>query len=95
VTRIASNPLVAAQEEENEAIAVEKLNEQSEKQKSKWCDFKKYFQKEEDAFLETDVLEKTIVKIGALLALGFGEAGSQIIASNISGSGSVNPIIPG
>lgn len=45
--------------------------------------------------LETDVLEKTIVKIGALLALGFGEAGSQIIAQNISGGGSVNPILPG
>jgi len=26
--------------------------------------------------LETDVLEKTIINIGALLALGFGEAGS-------------------
>lgn len=45
--------------------------------------------------LETDVLERTIIKIGALLALGFGEAGSQIIAQNIKGGGSVNPILPG
>lgn len=30
--------------------------------------------------METQVLEQTIVKIGALLALGFGEAGSKIIA---------------
>jgi class 3 adenylate cyclase len=29
------------------------------------------------------------------LALGFGEAGSQIIAQNISSGGSVNPILPG
>lgn len=54
---------------------------------------KKTEKKEET--LETDVLERTIVKIGALLALGFGEAGSEIISKNISGSGSVNPVIPG
>lgn len=30
--------------------------------------------------METVVLEQTIIKIGALLALGFGEAGSKIIA---------------
>lgn len=29
---------------------------------------------------ETVVLEKLIIRIGALLALGFGEAGSEIIA---------------
>jgi len=31
-------------------------------------------------------LEKTIIKIGALLALGFGEAGSEIIAKNMEQS---------
>jgi len=40
---------------------------------------KKLHQKK-DAPMETVVLEQTIVKIGALLALGFGEAGSKIIA---------------
>lgn len=45
--------------------------------------------------METDVLEKTIVKIGALLALVFGEAGSHIIAQNIKGTGSLNPVLPG
>jgi len=30
--------------------------------------------------METAVLEETLSKIGALLALGFGEAGSKIIA---------------
>ena len=29
---------------------------------------------------ETAILEKTIIKIGSLLALCFGEAGSEIIA---------------
>jgi hypothetical protein len=44
---------------------------------------------------ETAILESTIMKIGALLALGFGEAGGEIIAKNIKKGGSVNPLIPG
>ena len=35
-------------------------------------------EKEEDLY-ETEVLERAIVKIGYLLALGFGEAGASII----------------
>lgn len=35
---------------------------------------------------ETYILESTIIKIGALLALGFGEAGSEIIAKNMNRS---------
>ena len=34
--------------------------------------------------METTMLESTLSKIGALLALGFGEAGSEIIAKNMS-----------
>jgi class 3 adenylate cyclase len=46
---------------------------------------------------ETMLLESTIVKIGALLALGFGEAGATVIANNMAEgtTGSVNPMIPG
>ena len=29
--------------------------------------------------METIILEKTIIKLGGLLALGFGEAGAEII----------------
>jgi hypothetical protein len=46
--------------------------------------------------LETELLEKNISKIGSLLSLGFGEAGSEIIASNLNNSnGEVNPMLPG
>ena len=45
--------------------------------------------------LETSILEKLIMKIGVLLAVGFGEAGSEIIAANMSSEGDVNPMIPG
>jgi len=48
-----------------------------------------------EAPYETVILEQTIIKIGALLALGFGEAGSKIIAENMGTSGDVNPMIPG
>jgi len=47
--------------------------------------------------METVVLEKTIIKIGSLLALGFGEAGAEIIGQNMRGSDSaaLNAMIPG
>lgn len=45
--------------------------------------------------METAVLEKAIVKIGHLLALGFGEAGSSIIGQNITNFGELNPMVPG
>ncbi|CAK9011869.1 unnamed protein product [Durusdinium trenchii] len=47
--------------------------------------------------METVILEKTIIKLGSLLALGFGEAGANIISHNMKGSDSagVNAILPG
>eukprot|EP00931_Biecheleriopsis_adriatica_P055292 TRINITY_DN32647_c0_g1_i2.p1 TRINITY_DN32647_c0_g1~~TRINITY_DN32647_c0_g1_i2.p1 ORF type:complete len:991 (-),score=185.92 TRINITY_DN32647_c0_g1_i2:95-2998(-) len=47
--------------------------------------------------METVVLEKTIIKIGSLLALGFGEAGAEIIGQNMRGgdSSALNAMIPG
>ena len=41
------------------------------------------------------MLEQTLIKIGGLLALGFGEAGSNIIAKNMSGGEDINPMLPG
>jgi len=42
-------------------------------------------------------LEKTIIKLGSLLALGLGEAGANIIRSNIAGDDTVmiNAMVPG
>ena len=45
--------------------------------------------------METVVLEQTLSKIGGLLAIGFGEAGSQIIAKNMSLGEGINPMLPG
>jgi len=38
---------------------------------------------------------QTFVKLAALLALGFGEAGTEVIAKNLQGKGEVDPMIPG
>lgn len=46
--------------------------------------------------LETAMLENTILKIGGLLQVGFGEAGAQIIGKNMSsGDGELNIMMPG
>merc|ERR1712232_1472013 len=46
--------------------------------------------------LETQILENTIIKLGSLLALGFGEAGSEIIGQNLEDDdGNVDAMIPG
>lgn len=89
VKKIATNPLEAAQEEENQTLAMEKLLEEEKKKKKD----KKIATKE--APYETVILESTIVKIGALLAIGFGEAGSAIISKNMEKSGEVDPMMPG
>ncbi len=41
------------------------------------------------------MLEKTLSKIGSLLALVFGEAGAEIIAKNMEKGHDVNPMLPG
>ena len=45
--------------------------------------------------METLQIENSIIKIGILLALGFGDAGSEIISTNMGSSGDVDPLIPG
>ena len=44
---------------------------------------------------ETKVIEDTIIKIGVLLALGFGEAGSAIIGSNIEKNSELDSMMTG
>jgi class 3 adenylate cyclase len=45
--------------------------------------------------METVILEKTIIKLGGLLALGFGEAGAEIIGHNMGHSAGVDAMVPG
>ncbi len=93
IKNISNNPLEAVQKGEQ----MDYLNclEEEENKKMDCC----YDQnkKKKVATLETILLEKTITKIGALLALGFGEAGSEIIAQNMKNNegGDIDPLIAG
>ena len=49
----------------------------------------------DDPQMETRILENSINKICSLLAVGFGDAGAEIIANNIRSGGDLNPMIPG
>ncbi|GFH05691.1 uncharacterized protein HaLaN_00191, partial [Haematococcus lacustris] len=51
-------------------------------------------QRQESSY-ETQILENSIQKIGALLAVGFGDAGAKVIAENIRNEGDINPMVPG
>ena len=71
IKSIARNPLEAAQIEENLAFMEDEIRNEDKSGKKK----KKKIQNNETVQYETKILESTIIKIGALLALGFGEAG--------------------
>ncbi|CAG9312300.1 unnamed protein product [Blepharisma stoltei] len=87
VQKISENPVKAAQEQEVEEVTRNMALTKSELLKEKT---------KKNANLETKILEETFIKIGALLALGFGEAGSEIIAKNVNRSGGeIDPLIPG
>jgi class 3 adenylate cyclase len=86
---IAKNPLAAATDD-IESAGVHSHIHNVEQQKTK-----KKKDESKDAEYETQILEKAIVKIGHLLAIGFGEAGSKIIADNMTDGGDLNPMMPG
>merc|ERR1719174_3362340 len=55
------------------------------------------FQRATQEPMETVILNKTIIKLGSLLALGFGQAGANIIGDNmkVADSAGVNAMVPG
>lgn len=89
IEKISKNPIEAMEENEKEDFLNNLAN-----QKEQGCCAK---EKNNTTVLETFILEKTITKIGALLALGFGEAGSKIIISNMTNidDTEINPMIRG
>ena len=49
----------------------------------------------EDAQYETRILENAFIKISSLLAIGFGDAGAEIIGENMKSGGNINAMVPG
>jgi len=93
IKNISNNPIEAMQENEKDEY-VKKMIINTENKTNCLCFSSKKKKIEEN--LETTILDKTISKIGALLAIGFGEAGSKIISKILQqNSDEVNPMIDG
>lgn len=86
VRKISRNPLQASELVEQELDYKENLEKNDRGAWEEYMEANEY---------EPAVLEKIIVKIGTLLAIGFGEAGSDIIAINMKRSGTVDPMMEG
>eukprot|EP00931_Biecheleriopsis_adriatica_P005049 TRINITY_DN106612_c0_g1_i1.p1 TRINITY_DN106612_c0_g1~~TRINITY_DN106612_c0_g1_i1.p1 ORF type:complete len:950 (+),score=237.21 TRINITY_DN106612_c0_g1_i1:43-2892(+) len=90
VETIRANPL-AAMKVADEEFKVEEINraKAAKQEKTKVQALKEAIgcaAKQDGAeIMETVILEKTIIKLGSLLALGFGEAGANIIEHNMHG----------
>merc|ERR1719326_1878204 len=89
---IRDNPLKAMKmaDEETKAEEIKKAKRKKKMEEDRWEKLKGRFRSEsahhkKQEPMETVVLEKTIIKLGSLLALGFGEAGADIIAQNMHG----------
>jgi len=98
VQKIRDNPLYAMKlgdETYREKQEQEKEPNSPHRSRSKRC--KSCLKRNEKVqTLETKILENAIIKLGKLLALGFGEAGSEIIGKNMDDdSATVNAMIPG
>lgn len=106
---IASNPMSAATDEVNLAGVYSFADSDSKKQTMKLrrktmrqgnivveqVDEEMEEEVDEANLYETEILERAIVKIGYLLALGFGEAGASIIGQNMTQGGDLDPMMPG
>ena len=73
-------------------LTVKKVREVSENPLKR---FEVYDDDDDNKQKETRMLENSIAKICGLLAVGFGEAGSEVIAENMKRGGEINPMIPG
>ena len=99
VKLISNNPLQVIQEEEKneleKAIKAGKTLKEEESNNNCCCFKNKNEEPIKESNLETELLEKTISKITALLALSLGDAGTEIISKNINVTGKLNPMSSG
>lgn len=98
VEKIRANPLYAMKlgDEAYRETTSEKDDEQSGFDPMRWICRCLGGNRVKEQTLETKVLENAIVKLGKLLALGFGEAGTEIIIKNMGeDTATVNAMIPG
>ena len=95
VKKISSNPLQAIKDIEKENMikhAIESGNNDPTADEGQLVLAMKDDRKNQT---EPTILENMIIKVGTLLAVGFGEAGTELIAKNIESYGSLNVMMPG
>lgn len=90
VKSIAENPMRAKSHKSIDDLYAVLTNSNSQGCFAKICKTKK-----DETEYETQFIENTIIKIGVLLALGFGEAGSAIIGSNLAKQGDIDLMLQG
>ena len=89
VENVAKDP-INAKNVENLQTGVKAMLDQNEEQQSKEKDHH-----EEEENYEVSVIKAAIIKISALLAISFGEAGGEIIKKNITSGQDLNPRLKG
>ena len=89
VKSITSNPIHAVQMSEEEIVKQEEHEKRMAMLKGR------NYKPKKTTPLETEVLRDTLFKIGGLLAIGLGEAGSRLISENMRKGDDVNPLLPG
>jgi len=92
VQKVAKNPIKAKNWENLETgmkstISKIKKEDESSSKKKKW-------KKAEDEY-EVKIIQNAIMKISALLAIGIGEAGNEIIKENLSNYNDLDPMVKG
>lgn len=108
IKRISQNPVRAAHQEEDEQLAADELKASHHRHRHGHGHHKEHgghgsghnkkghdSAKAVASIMETIHLDMTLTRVGGLLALGFGEAGSEIIAKNISDGSEIDAIAPG
>lgn len=83
------------EEEKDKDGTIHPKDKKSKRSRRSLKSFFKFKKKKKKIQYETHVLENAIVKIGHLLALGFGEAGAQIIAENMKDGEDLDPMMEG
>ena len=89
VENVAKDP-INAKNVENLQTGVKAMLDQNEEQQSKEKDHH-----DEEENYEVSVIKAAIIKISALLAISFGEAGGEIIKKNITSGQDLNPRLKG
>lgn len=97
VEKVAKDPIKAKNLENLETgmkTTISKIKKEDDLNSSKIDGKKKLKRKAEDEY-EVKIIQSAIMKISALLAIGIGEAGTEIIKENLSNYNDLDPMVKG